>query len=81
MTGSKSYMKCMCAISINVTGFIGEVRDSPLVHKPGTKALCFLEDNECAKEDQGQGSYPGGLLCSLSHSTQEMFASCKEAVI
>lgn len=54
--------------------------DSSLVHVSGTKALCLLEDSQCAKEGQGWRSYPGEPLCSPSHSTQEMLASCKEAV-
>lgn len=54
-SGSKSYNKCMRAIFINPSRFIGEVRFT-LIHKSGARALCFTEDHGCAKEDQGQWS-------------------------
>lgn len=51
------------------------------VHNSSTKALGFTEDNKCAKEYQGQRSYPEILLCSLSKQhLEEVFATCKETV-
>lgn len=78
-SGSKSYSKCMCAISINPSRFIGEVRFT-LIHKSGTRALCFTEDHELQRKIKDSGAkLPRGVCLQSFMHCSEIFASCKEA--
>lgn len=69
----------MCAISINPSRFIGEVRFT-LIHKSGTRALCFTEDHELQRKIKDSGAQlPRGVCLQSFMHCSEIFASCKEA--